>query len=146
LKYVIALWLGAALAALGYGASLTWGSVVTLPGTYAHLRSAGVHVPGRFVDCQRYMGSGRVNRGLQCDISFTLEGVEHTFGYSGSTAGGNDVTVLVDPHHPTTAYTSHDVEYETNAGWGRRAFFGLGIVIFGVLLIGLPILVNKTGD
>jgi hypothetical protein len=42
---------------------------------------------------------------------------------------GAPVPVLVDPAHPKTVFTVHDVEVDTNAGWSVLAFFGVALAM-----------------
>ncbi|MDP9258904.1 MAG: hypothetical protein M3Q31_20485, partial [Actinomycetota bacterium] len=85
-----------------------------------------------------------------CDLTYTYAGRKHTNRY------GNDLDqfshwpprtlVLVDPSHPATMFTVHDVHLGTNAGLGVYSvftilaglFFGGMALIFFVSLRNLP--------
>jgi hypothetical protein len=69
-----------------------------------------------------------------CDLTYTYAGREHTNRY------GNDLDqfshwpprtlVLVDPNHPATMFTVHDVQHGTNAGLGVFSVFTILIGLF----------------
>jgi hypothetical protein len=116
---------------VGYGGVTAWQSFVTLPRTYDRLRTAGQHATAQIVRC--------MHRGCTLELSFagrTREWLysqdKHQFAGLGP---GAPVEVLVDPHRPSTVYTTVDVTRNTNAGWSGPAIYG--VVLFAVGLLGL---------
>jgi Protein of unknown function (DUF3592) len=116
---------------VGYGGVTAWQSLVTRPRTYDRLRTDGQHATARIVKC--------AHRGCTLELSFDgrtrrwLYGQDkHQFAGLGP---GAPVAVLVDPHRPSTVYTTVDVKRDTNAGWSGPAVYG--VVLFAVGLLGL---------
>jgi hypothetical protein len=118
---------------VGYGAYLAWGSVVSRPHAYARLRVHGVPATARLAACGHFGGA----RGVTCRLQLSFRGRTRTWTYRNDTRQfhglplGAAVPVLVDSAHPETAYTVHDVQAGTNAGWGVLAFFGIGLAALG---------------
>jgi hypothetical protein len=116
---------------VGYGGVTAWQSFVTLPRTYDRLRTAGQHATARIVKCAH---SG-------CTLELSFAGRTREWLYSqdkhqfAGLAPGAGVAVLVDPHRPSTVYTTVDVTRNTNAGLSGLAIFG--VVLFVVGLLGL---------
>ena len=116
---------------VGFGGVTAWQSFVTLPRTYDRLRTAGQHATARIVKC--------AHRGCMLELSFGGHPREwlysqdkHQFAGLGP---GAPVEVLVDPHRPSTVYTTVDVTRNTNAGWSVPAIYG--VVLFALGLLGL---------
>jgi hypothetical protein len=97
------------------------------PQTYRALSDHGVVTLATF-DCD----------GDNCDLTYTYAGRTHTNRY------GNDLDqfshrpprtlVLVDPNHPATMFTVHDVQHTTNAGLGVFSVFTILIgLCFGAM-------------
>ena len=121
-------WIVLCLFFVGFGASLIWKSEHGLPAAYARLRAHGVPATAHLVRCAPGTGGGR---GVGCRLSLgdrTWDYPEDSAQFRGLPAGA-PVAVLVDPHHPTTVYTVHDVDRRTNAGIGSPVLW------FGVVLI-----------
>ncbi|HEX6699544.1 MAG TPA: DUF3592 domain-containing protein [Gaiellaceae bacterium] len=124
---------------VGFGGVTAWQSLVSLPRTYHHLRTAGQPATARIVKC--------AHRGCTLEVSFggrTREWMyaqdKHQFAGLGP---GAPVNVLVDPHHPSTVYTTVDVTRNTNAGWSGSAIYGVVLFVVGLLgLFGLARLVR----
>jgi hypothetical protein len=114
---------------VGYGGVTAWQSFVTRPRAYDRLRTAGQHATARIVKC--------VHRGCTLELGFggrTREWLysqdKHQFAGLGP---GAPVSVLVDPHHPSTVYTTVDVTRNTNAGWSGSAIYGVVLFVIGLL-------------
>lgn len=126
-------WIGVCVFFLGFGTHLVWGSVVSRPRTYAHLRAVGVPASALLAACGHFGGG----RGITCRLRLSFAGRTRTWTYANDTHQfhgvpiGAPIPVLVDPEHPSTVYTVHDVQAGTNAGWGVLAFFGVVLVIAG---------------
>jgi len=116
---------------LVFGAATAWHAWKDLPRTYARLRASGVPATARFAGCS-VVGL----RQHRCRLTLTYEGTMRTWTYPQdhlqflSLPTGSPVPVLVDPEHPATVYTAHDVESGYDAGVG-------GLSVFGVVLGGL---------
>jgi hypothetical protein len=158
-RFVIAVWLALAVFLVGYGSKLTWHAVVAMPRAYKHLRRYGVPVTGRLSDCtggdEITAGGVSGHKPLRCRVKVSFEGVSRAWEYPYSldehgdgpvqpldTSDQGPVSMLLDPHHPRTAYTVYDVDRSTGAGWNRWSFFGVLLVGAGLLLLGVPVLVN----
>ena len=76
-----------------------------------------------------------------CDLTYTYAGHEYTNRY------GNDLDqfsqwpprtlVLVDPGHPATMFTVHDVQHGTNAGLG---VFSVLTILIGLFFVGMAVM------
>jgi hypothetical protein len=134
-RFVLAIWLVLSLFFAGLGIYLTWHSVVALPRTYAHLRSSGVPATAQLEWCGHYEGGN----GLDCRLQLSYAGTTRTWEYPNDVHQfhglplGAPIAMLVDPAHPTIAYTVHDVDANTNAGWGIVSFFGVALVLAGAI-------------
>ena len=117
-----------------FGVVTTWNAAADLPRTYSHLSSHGVRATALFTGC-RVTGI----RDHECRLTLTYGGRTRTWNYSedfpqfDGLSVGAPVPVVVDPEHPTTAYTVHDVETRYDAGFGVLAIFGIVLAIVGVL-------------
>lgn len=116
---------------VGFGGVTAWQSLITLPRTYDRLRTDGQHATARIVKC--------AHRGCTLELSFRgrtrrwlYAQDQHQFAGLGP---GAPVDVLVDPHRPSTVYTTVDVTRNTNAGWSGLTIFSL--VLFTIGLLGL---------
>ena len=124
---------------VGFGLHTMWGSIVTLPHRYDRLDAGGVLVPATIDECKRGLGGGR---GVACRLSLTYHESDRTWVYPENSRQfyglpiGSDVPMLVDPRHPSIAYTVTDVRARTNAGFGVVAGFGLALALVGVAGLG----------
>jgi hypothetical protein len=108
-------------------------ATVSRPAAYARLEHGGVGATALFAGC------GVVDlRTHVCRLTLTYGGSTRTWRYSedfpqfGHLAVGDPVPVLVDPAHPATVYTVHDVRSGDNAGFGVLAVFGLVLAALGI--------------
>lgn len=121
-----------------FGTTTAWHAASDLPRTYSHLRTHGVRATAVFAGC-RVVGL----RDHECRLSLTYRGHTRTWSYPEEFSQfdhlpvGAPVAVLVDPEHPTTVFTVHDVEVRSNAGFGVLAVFGIVLAVAGVLGLGL---------
>lgn len=129
-----AMWLLVCAFFVVFGVATTWKAASGLPQTYSHLSSHGVRATALFAGC-RVTGI----RDHECRLTLAYGGRTRTWGYSedfpqfhGLSVGAL-VPVVVDPEHPTTVYTVHDVETRYDAGFGVLAIFGIVLTVVGVL-------------
>jgi Protein of unknown function (DUF3592) len=123
---------------VGFGGVTAWQSLITLPRTYDRLRTDGQHATARIVKCAHH--------GCTLELSFggrtrrwLYDQDKHQFAGLGP---GAPVDVLVDPHRPSTVYTTVDVTRKTNAGWSGLTIFSLVLLTIGLFgLYGLTRLV-----
>jgi hypothetical protein len=122
---------------LVFGIVITVNATSNLPHTYSYLRSHGVPATATFAGC-RVTGI----RDHQCRLTLTYLDRARTWTYSEDYSQfdrlpfGAPVAVLVDPRHPGTVYTAHDVETRFNAGLGPLAILGIVFAIVGTLGLG----------
>lgn len=120
------------------GVHIVYDSAYGLGRRYDVLRQRGVQVDGQVVTCAPGIGGGR---GVGCRVRLVYGSSTRTWNYPENTSQfertppGSPVQMLVDPQHPSTAYTVRDVEDRTNAGTGP--LLGLGVVYVVVGLAGL---------
>ena len=124
---------------VGFGAHIAYESLHGLAHRYDTLSSRGVRADASLVKCAPGIGGGR---GVGCRLNLKYGSVHRTWDYpqnSSQFAGlrpGQPVTMLVDPAHPTVAYTVHDVEARTNTGLGPVFFLGAAFLVIGVAGLG----------
>jgi hypothetical protein len=110
-----------------------------LPHTYSNLRSHGVPAQATFVGCG---GNLRLEK---CHLSLTFREETRRWTYPEDYAQfrrltvGAPVAVLVDPKHPSTVYTTHDVDVRYGTGISGSLVFGVVLAVIG--LLGLAFLV-----
>ncbi len=55
--------------------------------------------------------------------------------------------MLLDPSHPTTVYTAHDVETDVNAGrFSAPVIFGVALAAFGAAIVAFVLWLRRTAD
>jgi hypothetical protein len=122
-----------------FGAFKIRESYDTLPHAYERLRTNGVRVNAALVRCAPGIGGGH---GVGCRLSLRYHGGVRTWDYPEDSRQferlpvGSQVPVLVDPDHPATVYTVHDVAASTNTGIGSPVLW-FGVVLLGLGLTGL---------
>jgi hypothetical protein len=139
---------------LVFGAVTSWHAWKDLPHTYSRLRSQGVPAAARFVGCD--VVDLRTHR---CQLTLTYQGTTRTWKYPQdylqfqNLPVGSAVPVLVDPEHPATVYTVHDVDSGWDAGFGGLAVFGAALAVLGALglvfsvwLLRLKSAARRTGE
>jgi Bacterial PH domain len=115
---------------LVFGIVTAWRATSDLPKTYSTLSAHGVHETARFAGC-------RVVDVREHECRLSLAG--RTWRYSEDYAQfrglalGAPVDVLVDPKHPATVYTAHDVAVRFDAGFGPLAILGIVFAVAGFL-------------
>lgn len=129
-RLTIVVWSLVCLFFLILGTVSAWNAAIGLPRTYSHLEAHGVRETATFAGC-------RVVDVRQNECRLTLSGRTWTYSkdypqFNGLTAGA-PVAVLVDPKHPTTVYTAHDVTVRYNAGFGPLAVLGVVFAVLGFL-------------
>jgi hypothetical protein len=147
-RVVVTIWLAVGLSIVAAGAWLTWGAVVGRSDDYARLRKVGVPVTGQIESCTEPAVSltSPVRTKPRCTVSVRFGGVTRTWQYPGSATQfetrepGGGVAMILDPDHPATAYTVHDVKQGSGSGWGGTAYLGLVLAAFGVVLLVAPVL------
>jgi hypothetical protein len=108
-------------------------ATVSRPAAYARLEHRGVGATALFAGCRVVDLRTHV-----CRLTLTYGGSTRTWRYSEDfpqfrhLAVGASVPVLVDPAHPATVYTVHDVRSGDNAGFGVLAAFGLVLAALGI--------------
>jgi hypothetical protein len=89
------------------GAFLLAHNLVMLPGAYERLSTNGAEVNATVASC-------RNTRAKVCDLTYTYQGQTRTVTYGQHMgqfgAAGSNVTLLVDPSDPATAFTKQDVQ------------------------------------
>jgi hypothetical protein len=119
------------LVLIGSGIAVIREATTNQPRTYRQLRSHGVGLTAQFAGCP--------NR-LDCRLTLSYDGRSRTWKYSADYAQfdhlsvGAPVPVLLDPAHPNTVYTVHDVQTNQNTGLGF-ASVGLGLIALGLLVL-----------
>jgi hypothetical protein len=119
------------------GAVVAYRAMVSTPAAYAALRSRGAAATARFAGCKVVD-----IRTQTCSLSLTYAGRTRTWRYAEDfpqfrhLAVGAAVPVLVDPAHPASVYTVHDVESNDNAGFGVLAAFGVVFAALGLVGLG----------
>lgn len=119
---------------LVFGAATTWHAWKDLPHAYSRLRAEGVPATARFAGC-----SVVDLRTHHCRLTLTYRGTTRTWTYPQdypqflALATGAPVPVLVDPDHPSTVYTAHDVEAGYDAGLGGLSVFGVAVTVLGAI-------------
>lgn len=132
-----ATWFLLCLFLVAFGIATAWNAASDLPHTYSRLSSQGVRATAIFVGC-RVTGIGDD----ECRLSLTYQGHTRVWSYSEDFPQfdhlpvGAPVDVLVDPKHPTTVYTVHDVAARYNAGFGGLEIAGIAMAVVGVLGFG----------
>jgi hypothetical protein len=112
------------------GVVTAWNAAAGLPRTYSSLDAHGVHETATFAGC-------RVIDVREHECRLSLAG--RTWKYSedypqfSGLGLGAPVDVLVDPKHPATVYTAHDVALRYDAGFGPLAIFGIVLAVAGFL-------------
>jgi hypothetical protein len=131
-------WILLCLFFLGYGASLVWKSERSVPAAYRALRSRGIPATAQLVAC----GPGHGHHGTDCRLSLDYRGQTRSWIYPEDSPQfehlqpGASVSVLVDPGHPATVYTVHDVDRGTNTGITSPVLW-YGVVLICIGLAGL---------
>jgi hypothetical protein len=130
MRVTVAVWFTLCLFFLVFGIVTLWHAASGLPRTYSHLDDHGVHENATFAGC-------RVIDIREHQCRLTLAGRTWTYSedyrqFSGLEIGAA-VDVLVDPKHPATVYTSHDVAVRYDAGFGALAIFGIVLAVIGFL-------------
>jgi hypothetical protein len=123
---------------VAYGIATAWHSASGLPTTYSRLRAHGVSATATFAGC-----SGNL-RLRNCRLALAFRG--HTrrwrypedYGQFDRLHLGAPVAVLVEPRHPSTVYTVHDVDVRYDAGFSASTVFG--VVLAGAGFLGLACL------
>jgi hypothetical protein len=116
---------------IGSAIALIRDATTNQPRTYRQLRSHGVGLTAQFAGCP--------NR-LDCRLTLSYGGRSRTWKYGADypqfdhLSVGAPVQVLLDPAHPNTVYTVHDVQTNNNTGRGL-ASVGLGLIVFGLLVL-----------
>jgi len=112
------------------GIVTAWNAAAGLPRTYSHLDANGLHKTATFAGC-RVTGV----RDHECRLTLASRTWKYSEDYPqfNGLAPGAPVDVLVDPKHPTTVYTAHDVAVRYNAGFGALAIFGIVLAVAGFL-------------
>jgi hypothetical protein len=116
IRWLFAMCLVGMLALLG----ATWNTFVTRPAAYEALRHRGMLANAR-VHCTHGANDN-------CTLTYTYARHRHknSYGNDYSQFGLNPyVLVLIDPEHPATMYTVHDVQRNTNTGFGVFGIFCL---------------------
>jgi hypothetical protein len=112
------------------------------PHVYAHLRRDGVRLEARFEGCGSESRFDVPGRDTVCRLSVTYQGATRRWIYRDDypqfdhVPTGGLVAVLLDPAHPTTVYTVHDVASNDNSGLvSVVGFFAIGLVAFGAVIL-----------
>jgi hypothetical protein len=115
---------------LVFGIVTTWNAASGLPKTYSKLSAHGVVETATFAGC-RVVDV----REHECRLSLAGRTWRYPEDYSqfSGLALGAPVDVLVDPKHPATAYTAHDVAIRFDAGFGPLAILGIVFAVAGFL-------------
>jgi hypothetical protein len=108
----------------------SWETLLARPAAYETLRTSGA------------LANARVNCSDDpCTLTYTYAGRTHKNGYDNDRrqfGPSRYALVLIDPKHPKTMYTVHDVQRNTNAGFGAFGIFCLlatvGLAILTVIL------------
>jgi hypothetical protein len=117
-----------------FGIATAWKAAFGLPRTYSRLASHGVRATATFAGC-RVTGIRR----HECRLSLADDGSTRTWNYPQDFPQfdhllvGAVVQVLVDPDHPATVYTVHDVDARYDAGFGVLGIFGIVLAVIGAL-------------
>lgn len=139
-------WLNVCMVALGlFFIGLGVGAVVDAakrPHTYATLRDRGVLLSARFEGCGHVDRFDKNGKDDVCRLTVTYQGRTRKWVYRddypqfNQLGVGASIPVLLDPSHPTTVYTVHDVDTHDNAGvFSAYGLFGFGSVCAGIGLI-----------
>jgi Bacterial PH domain len=117
-----------------FGIVTAWHAASDLPTTYSRLEAHGVHATSTFAGC-RVTGVRR----HECRLTLAFGGRTRTWTYSedypqfNRLAVGAPVDVIVDPKHPATVYTAHDVAVRYDAGFSVLAILGIVFAVAGFL-------------
>jgi hypothetical protein len=134
LRLTIVTWLLLFLFFLLFGIVTAWHAASDLPGTYSHLEAEGIRATATFAGC-RVIDV----RHHECRLTLDFRGRTRTWTYAedypqfDGTPVGAPVDVLVDPKHPTTVYSAHDVAVRYDAGFGALAIVGIVFAVLGFL-------------
>jgi hypothetical protein len=138
LKWTFASVVILALFFIGFGIS-TAVDAAHRPHTYAQLRDHGVRRNARFDGCGHVDRFDKNSQDDVCRLTVSYQGHTRRWDYQDDypqfdhLAVGARVPVLLDPNHPTTVYTVHDVETNDNAGiFSLTGLFGVGMSLAGV--------------
>ena len=108
------------------------------PHTYALLRERGIRLDARFEGCGHVDRFDKNPKDDVCRLTVTYLGRTRKWDYRDDypqfdhLAVGAPVGVLLDPDHPSTVYTVHDVDTRQNAGvFSIIGLFGMGMVVAG---------------
>jgi Bacterial PH domain len=129
-RLTVVVWSVVCVFFLVFGIVTAWQAASGLPRTYSRLDTYGVHATATFAGC-RVTGL----RHHECSLTLAARTWTYPEDYPqfNGLAKGAPVDVLVDPHHPTTVYTAHDVAVRYDAGFGPLAIFGIVLAVAGFL-------------
>jgi len=126
---------------IGFGSWTAWDGATRRPHVYAQLRAHGVRLTAQFAGCPSRH---------ECRLTVRYQGRTRTWGYGDdypqfdNLAIGAPVAVLLDPAHPTTVYTAHDVETNVNSGrFSAPVIFGVTFAGFGAVIIALVLRLRR---
>jgi hypothetical protein len=130
-----------ALFLMGFGAWTAWDGATRRPHVYARLRAHGVSLTATFAGCPSRD---------ECRLTVWYQGRRRTWDYGDTFpqfAGlsiGAPIAVLLDPAHPTTVYTAHDVETNVNAGrFSAPVIFGVALAAIGAVMIAFVLRLHR---
>jgi hypothetical protein len=116
------------------------------PHVYGRLRSDGVRLAARFDGCGPVDRFDRTSQDSVCRLSVTYGGQTRRWDYGDDypqfdhLAVGAPVPVLLDPAHPTTVFTVHDVATNDNSGmFSIVGLFGVGMIVLGVVCLAFTV-------